>query len=482
MDRLKQKHGSTRGRPTQLNSEEESLMIGRMKMMGSWGFPMTTRDLREYIKSYLDSRGVTSAVFKDNLPTIYFVRKFMNRHPTLSLRRANNIKRSRSKISHPTIHKFFNNLGPEIQNIPPSNIWNYDETNLRDEPGSPKAFFQKGVKYAERVINSTKSCTSIMYCGSADGKMLPLYVVYKAQNIYEGWCTGGPKGTRYNSSKSGWFDSFIFVDWFEHTALPVLRRQTGTKMLIGDNLASHISESVIQQCLKHDIRFVCLPPNSTDKLQPLDVGYFAPLKAAWKPILTKFKTSYPNLASIPKVVFPTLLKKLQTEMEKKPNILSPAFEKCGIYPLNRDKVLSRIPSIEQSEEICPHLDRSLMERIEQERFGKKGEDKAPRGKKIKIDAGKSYTNRDDLSEDDEEEEEEVDEVDEVDDEEEDEEEEEEDDETRIRRDEEADEESRTAFFADMNQAPSHYNSGAFVVARYNVDWFIAQENIIKFKH
>jgi hypothetical protein len=55
---------------------------------------------------------------------------------------------------------------------------------------------------------------------------------------------------------------------------------------------------VIELCREHNIAFVCLPPNSTDKLQPLDVGAFAPLKAAWREILTSYKQSHPNQVSI----------------------------------------------------------------------------------------------------------------------------------------------------------------------------------------
>lgn len=45
-----------------------------------------------------------------------------------------------------------------------------------------------------------------MFCGSADGAFLPPYVIYKGQHVYEGWCSGGLKGTIYANSQSGWFD------------------------------------------------------------------------------------------------------------------------------------------------------------------------------------------------------------------------------------------------------------------------------------
>lgn len=51
-----------------------------------------------------------------------------------------------------------------------------------------------------------------MLCGNAEGRMLPPYVVYKAEKMWDLWAEGGPKGCRYNRSKSGWLDSIIFED------------------------------------------------------------------------------------------------------------------------------------------------------------------------------------------------------------------------------------------------------------------------------
>jgi hypothetical protein len=149
-----------------------------------------------------------------------------------------------------------------------------------------------------------------MLCGNAAREMVPPMVVYKALNLYTSWCERGPKGTLYACSKSGWFDMFLFEKWFIELLLPILKRKTGKKLVIGDNLASHISPTVINLCKQNEIVFVCLPPHSTDKLQPLDVGVFAPLKAAWRQVLTTYKLKHPNQVGIPKVDFPHLLKTL----------------------------------------------------------------------------------------------------------------------------------------------------------------------------
>jgi hypothetical protein len=45
------------GRPPELTEAEEDILVQRLKVMGMWGFPITSHDLRHLIKSYLDSIG-----------------------------------------------------------------------------------------------------------------------------------------------------------------------------------------------------------------------------------------------------------------------------------------------------------------------------------------------------------------------------------------------------------------------------------------
>ncbi len=93
----------------------------------------------------------------------------------------------------------------------------------------------------------SKTAIFVMFCASGTGVVMPPYVVYKAINIYDSWCCNGVKSSVYNSSSSGWFNMHSFTDWFKKIFLPHVRRQSGRKLLIGDNLASHISMEVISE-------------------------------------------------------------------------------------------------------------------------------------------------------------------------------------------------------------------------------------------
>ncbi len=50
------------------------------------------------------------------------------------------------------------------------------------------------------------------------------------------------------------------------------------KVLLGDNLAAHLSPDILKLFHQHNIRFCFLPENSTCLMQPLDVGVFKPMK------------------------------------------------------------------------------------------------------------------------------------------------------------------------------------------------------------
>ena len=369
MDRLHNRTTDKLGRPCELTEEEENLLADRVKLMGDWGFPLTMIDVRKLVQDYLNSSGKRSRWF-DNYPGEDWAYGFVKRRKDLSNRMSNLIKRSRAALSREQVKEFVENYTRVAADIPPSNVFNYDETNLTEDPGAKKALYRRGVKYAEKVSNHSKSSLSVMFCGSADGKMLPPYVVYKAKNLYESWCQGGPKGTRYNATPSGWFDMAVFEDWFEKLFLPEVRRIPGTKVLIGDNLASHISTNVIELCRLNDVEFVCLPPNSTHVLQPLDVAVYGPLKNHWRKILRELLDKEPDAKALNKPKFPGLLKRLTERLDSK-SLLPKGFEKCGIFPISCDKPFSRIPDKQFSaEQMSSTIDQSLLETLEVRRFNK----------------------------------------------------------------------------------------------------------------
>ncbi|XP_038106747.1 jerky protein homolog-like [Culex quinquefasciatus] len=187
--------------------------------------------------------------FRDNFPGYDWAASFLRRHEaTLSKRLCQNIKRNRARVSPTNINSFFDEYELTSEGIPDHLKINYDESAWADDPGRKKLIFKRGCKYPERVINQTKSSVSVMFAATASGVLLPPYVIYKATNLYDAWTLGGPSGCLFNRTKSGWMDASIFADWFKSVIIPYCRRFEGSKLLIGDNLSSHLSPEVVGLC------------------------------------------------------------------------------------------------------------------------------------------------------------------------------------------------------------------------------------------
>ncbi|KAG5871795.1 hypothetical protein JTB14_023478 [Gonioctena quinquepunctata] len=239
-------------------------------------------------------------------------------------------------------------------------------------------------------MDSSKAATSVMFACAASISLLPVYIVHKADLLWSTWTENGSPGARFNRSHSGWFDGNIFEDWFINIIPPYFRTLTpGPKVLIGDNLASHISITVIQKCEEHEIRFILLPPNSTHLTQHLDVSVFRPIKTAWRQILQRWKKN--NRGVVRKDVFPRLLNQALNHVEAsgEKNIKS-GFEATGICPLNRKKVLlDKLPKTDEPA-LPGDMVHSLKEIFESSRF----KTAVTVGRKMTVQAGRSISRHD----------------------------------------------------------------------------------------
>lgn len=201
-----------------------------------------------------------------------------------------------------------------------------------------------------------------MFTCTASGVLLSPY--YKAQNLMDSWVVGGPVRTSYNKTTSEWFNRCCFSDWLKRIIILYLKAlpEDEYKVIIGDNLASHMSHEAVELCAKHKIRYIFLPPNSTGLLQPFDVGVYGPVKRKWYKVLTDWKLSLGRkFTSLPKQHFPNLLSSLLDQLGDVTDLVKSA---SGIFPIDTDQIIRKIfnkePSVLQTREHVPDL---VLERL-----------------------------------------------------------------------------------------------------------------------
>lgn len=228
-NKMNGKHQQSVERPTALSAIEEQSIVNGLLTLSDWGFPVGPFDLRKIVQDYLNSMKKDISFFHNNLPGKDFMKGFLKRHRVaLRARIVPNYSKKRASVTAVVLNQYFDNL----EETPRSSFGKHMETNLSDNPGRKQCIVRRGVKYPKRIMNETKSCISLMVCGSAAGQLMPPFVVYKAKSLYGTWRMGGPKGARYSTSPSGWFDAKTFEEWFFSSALEILKKQDGPKVLM----------------------------------------------------------------------------------------------------------------------------------------------------------------------------------------------------------------------------------------------------------
>jgi DDE superfamily endonuclease len=119
----------------------------------------------------------------------------------------------------------------------------------------------------------------------ADGSSLPPSLIYQGQSydLQDTWLDDFDDIAHhafFACSKNGWSDDSLGLEWlrrvFDHTT----KEKTSLRdrrLLIVDGHSSHVNLPFIEYADTNRILLAVFPPHSTHRLQPLDIGLFAPL-------------------------------------------------------------------------------------------------------------------------------------------------------------------------------------------------------------
>lgn len=113
--KLAGKHTKKVGRSRLFTDEEELSFKQHLIKMCDFGFPVDELDFRMAVKSYLDKKGITTTVFKNNLPGYEWTKSFLKRHQELSVRMSSNIKKVRAEVNEDEINTCMDNLSEAIK-------------------------------------------------------------------------------------------------------------------------------------------------------------------------------------------------------------------------------------------------------------------------------------------------------------------------------------------------------------------------------
>ncbi|RYP66649.1 hypothetical protein DL770_008758 [Monosporascus sp. CRB-9-2] len=179
-------------------------------------------------------------------------------------------------------------------------------------------------------------------CISADGRSLLPMIIWPATTHRSNWTTFYTPGWHYACSESGYTHSKISLEWLKRVFDPQTKEQANQKLrvLICDGFGTHETLEALEFCFENNILLCRLPSHTSHKLQPCDVGVFAPLKAAYRDEADRLFRGGAN--TIGKQHFTSLYSPAREKAFTKRNITK-AWAACGLFPLNPDRVLRVTP-------------------------------------------------------------------------------------------------------------------------------------------
>ncbi|XP_053392074.1 uncharacterized protein LOC128554789 [Mercenaria mercenaria] len=332
--------GAKPGKPCVLTEAEEVVLVDYVKLMSSIGYPLKRQELCYEVKKVLDHDG-RKTPFKDNLPGKRWYQLFTKRHTDLSERSAMALGHQRSHINFEMIDGWFNGLKSFLkQEVPdwesllqdPRRIFNADKSGSPLSVTSGKVLTEKGVRHVYQVCTSNKTQITVLVCFNAIGNYVPPLIVYPGESFRDSGIHEFDEAI-YGHTSSGWMDSELFVSFLKHFNDFVVDISIPKPvMFLVDGHSTHMSLAAAHFCFTNDIILYCLLENATHVLQLCDVGFFSPMKAAWKKEVNNWQLE--NLGqALTKKQFPGVFKNAWLKVAKLENAVH-GFQKCGLFPLN----------------------------------------------------------------------------------------------------------------------------------------------------
>ena len=205
----------------------------------------------------------------------------------------------------------------------------------------------KSTRLTKASQDGSREFISVLACMSALGKTIPPALIYQAKSgdLMDTWVEDWAPDEEafFASSANGWSSNAFGLDWlrrvFERYTAPTAGHRR--RLLLVDGHNSHMNLQFVEECDKLRIILIILPPHSTHRLQPLDVGLFGPLSTRYTNKLNMLMFNSLGLVNVSKRLFWQLFWPAWQEAFTPDNIAS-AWKATGFFPFHPPAVLEKI--------------------------------------------------------------------------------------------------------------------------------------------
>ena len=183
------------------------------------------------------------------------------------------------------LQAWYDCLEPLVKRIPPSNIYNFDETGFQLGQGKPLNVISRN-RHRTRLLSGERGALLTgIECIAADGWLMEPYFVAPGAVLLERWYEGDtlPDESRIAVSPSGYSNDILAIDWLRFFQEQTRHRACGDqRLLLFDGHGSHFTWKFLHLCEQWNIIAFVFPPNTTHIVQPIDGSLFRALKGRFR--------------------------------------------------------------------------------------------------------------------------------------------------------------------------------------------------------
>ena len=298
--------------------------------------PVTASIVKTYVFEFCEKNNIPNSFNKSKLAAgRYWFQRFLNRHPEISIRKAQAMNPGRAiKLNKHIVEDYFNKLKVVMENNDffrkPRCRYNMDEKGCRLTLHHQQSVLaQRGAKRVHLVAPEHAQNVTVVACGNAAGAAIPPMIIYKGKRCKPEYADNLPPDTFVRMSEKGNMITKLFIEWLDHFSK---FKTAGTVLLIFDGATSHISPRIVDVASSNDIILFCLPSNTTHELQSMDKCIFRLFEHFWDQEVLKYWRTHPDRV-ITKSRFGHLCTPAYNQALTISNITS-GFCATGIYPFN----------------------------------------------------------------------------------------------------------------------------------------------------
>lgn len=184
-----------------------------------------------------------------------------------------------------------------LEDVPNEMILNWDQTAIKYIPVSNWTMATEGSKRVELIGQDDKRQITATFAGTLAGDFLPIELVYEGKTSKCHPSVSFPEGWHVTHTANHWCNEDTMIDYIKLVIAPYMddmRKKLGlspthTGLVILDEFKGQTTPQVLKLLEEHHLMYVIVPPNCTDRLQPLDVSVN---RAAKHFMRTKFESWY----------------------------------------------------------------------------------------------------------------------------------------------------------------------------------------------